>query len=96
MNDVNKLSQEPGSSLQKNRVKPILFLFILGVLIGLALVSIYMPRVIAWYAEPPMPMGVTCTSSIRWALEKMQRAQLYAIGVGGVFGAFLGYRIGKR
>ncbi len=97
MSTPENLTQSSPIPLEKkSRVKTALTLLFAGALLGLGLVSIYMPRVIAWYAEPPMPMGVTCTSSIRWALEKMQMAQAYSVAVGGVLGLLIGIKIASK
>ena len=68
----------------------------LGILLSLTLVSIYMPRMILWYFEPPMPMGVSCTSSIRWAVNRLLVAQIYSIGVGAILGLLLGLKFRKN
>ena len=81
---------------KKTSGKVIVSMIILGVLVAVTLVSIYMPRVIAWYAEPPSPMGVSCVKSIEWALTRLQAAQMIAVGVGAVLGFLVGLRIGRR
>jgi hypothetical protein len=81
---------------QKSSTKFLLSMTLAGVLICVALVSMYFPRMISWYFEPPMPMGVSCTSSIRWAVEQLQMAQIYAILGGAVIGLLLGLKLRKR
>ena len=77
----------------KSSSRRILMAVILTVLVCVTLVSVYMPRMILWYFEPPMPMGVSCSGSIRWAIEKLQRAQLIAIPVGIFLGFLLGLKL---
>lgn len=89
------LPQQPQNT-QKSSTKFILGMTLGGVLICVAIVSMYFPKMISWYFEPPMPMGVSCTSSIRWAIEKLQMAQIYAILVGAVVGFFVGMKFRKR
>jgi len=69
---------------------------IIGVLLCVSLVSMYFPRMVSWYFDPPTPMGVSCTSSIQWAIDKLQKAQLIAIGVGAVLGLVAGLKFRKR
>ena len=81
---------------QKSSAKFILMFVGLGILVSIALVSFYMPRMILWYFEPPMPMGVSCTGSIRWAVDRLLIAQLYSIAVGAVIGLLVGLKLKKK
>ncbi len=87
----------PGQNLpqmeKKSSFKFMLTMMGFGMVCAVALVSIYVPRALIWYFEPPMPMGVSCTSSIRWAVDRILWAQLIAVGVGGVLGLFIGSRL---
>ena len=58
-----------------------------GALLGIALTTWLAPGAIAWYFNPPVETGgFTCTAAIAWALRRLQTAQLWGIGVGGVLG----------
>ena len=83
-------------SENKSSFKFMLSFMGLGILVALVLVSIYMPRMILWYFEPPMPMGVSCTSSIRWAVDRLLIAQAYSVGVGAVLGLLVGLKFRKK
>ena len=91
MSENNLAQASPQSSF-----KFISLMVIFGTMTSLALVSIYMPRMILWYFDPPMPMGVSCTSSIRWAVNRLLTAQLVAIAVGAVLGLLLGLKFAKK
>lgn len=45
------------------------------------------PRLLAWYASPPVAIGVTCDPAMRWAMEKMMIGQV----VGALAGALVGF-----
>jgi hypothetical protein len=89
------LTQQPQIT-QKSSAKFVVRVTLITTLVCVALVSMYMPRVITWYFEPPMPMGVSCTSSIRSAMDKLQMAQLYAILGGAILGLIIGFKFKKR
>ncbi|MBC7397726.1 MAG: hypothetical protein H7333_09815 [Bdellovibrionales bacterium] len=80
----------------KSASKFILLMTGLGMITTLSLVSIYMPRTILWYFDPPMPNGISCTSSIRWAVDRLLTAQLVSLGVGAVIGLLIGFKFAKK
>jgi hypothetical protein len=58
-----------------------------GALLGIALTTWLAPGMIAWYFNPPVETGgFSCNAAIAWALRRLQSAQLWGIGVGGVLG----------
>jgi hypothetical protein len=58
-----------------------------GALVGIALTTWLAPGMIAWYFNPPVETGgFSCSAPIAWALRRLQAAQLWGIGVGGVLG----------
>ncbi len=81
---------------QKSPVKFVLMFVGLGILISLTVVSIYVPRMILWYFAPPAPMGVSCSESIHWAVDKLINAQIYAVIAGAVLGLLLGLKLKKK
>lgn len=92
----NTLSQPRSGPVQKSSFKFVASFVVLGSLLTLGLVSVYMPRMILWYFDPPMPMGVSCTSSIRWAIGRLLLAQVYSVGVGAVFGLIVGLKLRRK
>ena len=91
MQENNPVPAAPQSSF-----KFILLMMLFGTVTTLAAVSIYMPRMILWYFDPPMPMGVSCTSSIRWAVDRLLFAQLCSVGVGALIGLILGLKFARK
>lgn len=64
---------------------------ILGALVGTLLSSWLGPKLIAWYFNPPVSFGVTCTEPVKWAMARLQTTQLVGTLVGGVLGIILYY-----
>ena len=83
------------NEIRKFSFKRLTIFVLLGILICLAVTSIYMPRMIVWYFEPPAALGVSCGTSIDWAIHKLQFTQMISIGVGAVLG-FAGAFLIKR
>jgi hypothetical protein len=69
---------------------------IIGILLSVTVASIYIPRTILWYFDPPTSMGVSCTPSIHWALDRLLNTQLISIGVGAVLGLAVGLKFRKK
>jgi hypothetical protein len=68
-------------------MKRALYFALGGALIGIALTTWLAPGMITWYFSPPVEAGgFSCTAAITWALRRLQAAQLWGIGVGGVLG----------
>lgn len=57
--------------------------------IGTLLSSWFAPRMIAWYFEPPVEIGVNCRPAVEWGLEKLQWAQMAGIAGGALLGLIL-------
>jgi hypothetical protein len=91
MSDANLPQTAPKSSF-----KFVMTLVASGIFVAVTLVSIYMPRTILWYFDPPTPMGVSCSPSIHWALDRLLYGQLVSIGVGAVMGLALGLKFRKK
>ena len=71
-------------------MKHALYFALGGAIIGIALATWLAPGMIAWYFNPPVEMGgFSCTAPIQWALRRLQAAQLWGVGVGGVLGLIL-------
>ena len=93
------LSQSPQNaqnSQPKSSAKFVVTMTVVGGLIAVSLVSMYFPKMISWYFEPPTPSGSSCAPSIQWAIEKLQRAQLYAVAAGAVVGMVAGFKFRRR
>jgi hypothetical protein len=63
-----------------------------GGFVGAGLASWFAPRMIAWWFEPPVPLGFSCKLPIEYALRRLQIAQLVGFGFGGLVG-LLFYRL---
>ena len=83
-------------SAPKSSFKFITTFMVAGVLLSVTLVSIYIPRTILWYFDPPTPMGVSCTPSIRWALDRLLTTQLISVGIGALLALLLGLKLRKK
>jgi hypothetical protein len=71
-------------------MKHALYFALGGAIIGIALATWLAPGLIAWYFNPPVETGgFSCTTPIQWALRRLQAAQLWGVGVGGVLGLAL-------
>lgn len=44
------------------------------------------PKLLEWYASPPVPIGVTCDPAINWALGKLVVFQSIGWGLGALLG----------
>ncbi len=55
------------------------------------------PKLLEWYASPPVPIGVTCDPAVSWALSKLVMFQSIGWGVGAALGVafFLWIRASK-
>lgn len=57
-----------------------------GSLVGGFISAWFAPRLIAWWFEPPIPLGFSCRTPIEYALRRLQWAQLIGILVGAAVG----------
>jgi hypothetical protein len=80
MNDTN-LPQ----TASKSSFKFIFTWMGVGILASVTLVSIYLPRTILWYFDPPTSNGISCTPSIRWSLA-----------IGAIIGLAIGFKFRKK
>jgi hypothetical protein len=91
MSDANLTQTPPKSSF-----KFIMTLMVIGILFSVTVASIYIPRTILWYFDPPASMGVSCTPSIQWALDRLLHIQLVSIGIGALLGLLIGLKFRKK
>lgn len=62
-------------------------------LLGALLSSYVGPKVIAWYFDPPVNIGVNCRSAVEWSMSRLQSTQVCGLGIGCVVGlAFMIHR----
>lgn len=54
------------------------FFALLGALLG----SYFGPKVIAWYFDPPVDIGVNCRSAVEWAMARLQVTQFCGLVIG--------------
>jgi hypothetical protein len=55
-------------------------------LLGALLSSYLGPKVIAWYFDPPVNIGVNCRSAVEWSMSRLQATQFVGLVVGLVAG----------
>lgn len=77
-----------------NKDRIIRFAILFGLIMGI-LSSWLGPKVIAWYFDPPVNIGVNCREAVEWAMAKLELVILLSIGVGTLLGAVVGMR-GKK
>lgn len=90
------MTENGSQSKSKTPLKFFLNMMGLGILVVLALVSVYVPRMILWYYEPGASLGISCTPTVRSALEKLIYAQGYAVLGGAIIGLLVGNWIYRR
>jgi hypothetical protein len=61
-----------------------------------ALATLIAPRMLSWYASPPVPIGVSCDPAITWGMSKLILSQTIGLGVGALIGSFFAYKICRR
>ncbi len=71
--------------MEKAKVSRFTNFGIVGGFIGGAITSWLAPKMIAWYFDPPVDIGVNCRSATEWSMQNLQRAQLFGL----LFGAGL-------
>jgi hypothetical protein len=91
MNDTN-LPQ----TASKSSFKFIFTWMGVGILASVTLVSIYLPRTILWYFDPPTSNGISCTPSIRWSLDRLLNGQLISLAIGAIIGLAIGFKFRKK
>ncbi|MGE3386855.1 MAG: hypothetical protein AB7K41_09025 [Bdellovibrionales bacterium] len=47
------------------------------------------PRMLAWYATPPVDIGVSCDAAIHWGMSKLIAIQLAGMVLGAIMGAVM-------
>ena len=73
-------------------MKKIVWFLFGGTLLGGLLSNWLSPKLIAWYLDPPVDIGVNCRGSLEWAMARLQWAQLIGTLIGLVLGALV-YRL---
>jgi hypothetical protein len=78
-----------GNEGQVKRVRWWLWMTAVGALAGSISASLLGAKVIAYWFEPPVSVGVSCRAPIEWALSKLQLVQMLGVfagaGVGLIF-----------
>ena len=70
-------------------LKRAILAFFVGAGLGTGAASIFGPKLIAWYFEPPVSIGVSCQEAAVWAVNRFQNLQLLMLIVSGVFCSLL-------
>lgn len=55
-------------------------------LLGALLSSYIGPKIIAWYFDPPVNIGVNCRQAVEWSMAKLQVTQFFGLLAGIVIG----------
>ncbi len=58
-------------------------------LIGALLSTYIAPKIIAWYFDPPVDIGVNCRSAVEWSMSKLQLTQFCGLAAGFLIGLTL-------
>jgi hypothetical protein len=70
--------------MKDTRWKRFLWFFLSGALLGTILSNWLGPRMVAWYFDPPVNIGVNCREATEWAMSRLQVIQ---------FGGTLGFAV---
>lgn len=63
-----------------------------GAFIGGILANWLSPKMIGWYFDPPVDIGVNCRAATEWAMARLQWAQLFGT-IGGLVLGLAVYRL---
>jgi hypothetical protein len=55
-------------------------------LLGALLSSYLAPKIIAWWFDPPVDIGVNCRGAVEWSMAKLQVTQFWGLVIGLVLG----------
>jgi|GEM_PF-1149125 len=80
----------------KSRFKSSLTASIIGGLLALVLSTIFLPKAMVWYFEPPVNPGCSCAASIERAFDLFRGIQLASLFIGAIFGFLLALRWTKK
>ncbi len=86
---MENLPQAPRMS----RAKKVALHGAIGAVLAAVLASVFVPRLLTWYFEPPVITGCSCAASIAWALEANRWIQLFSLLIGAGLGCLLAFRI---
>lgn len=81
---------EPRTSFNTHFMRMLLF--------GLAaagLVSWFAPKMISWYFQPPVDIGLNCGPATAWSMNRLRLCQFIGFGVGVVGGAMFTFSRGR-
>lgn len=70
--------------------------FLSCALLGAAFFSIFAPKSIAWYFEPPVETGINCRPAAEWAMNKLLLGQVVGVVAGMLLGGILIYVLMKK
>lgn len=69
--------------MHPERSRKIIYGTLIFALLGALLSSYVGPKIIAWYFDPPVNIGVNCRSAVEWSMSKLQITQFWGL-VGGL------------
>jgi membrane associated rhomboid family serine protease len=87
--------QNLAQPVQKSSVKRLGIFSLIGAILVFIPVMAFFPRVLAWYFEPPVQTGCSCSESIAWALNVNRWVQLAGLIFGALIGAIIALKFRK-
>lgn len=76
-------------------MKSLVLILVCGLIAG-AIATMTAPRLLSWYATPPVPIGVSCDLAIDWSMEKLILFQAMGLAAGAALGAILGFKFRRK
>jgi len=73
-----------------SRLRYVMTASFFAALAGAFLASYFGPKVIAWYFDPPVNIGINCRSAVEWSMSRLQSVQAWGMAGGLVLGIALG------
>jgi hypothetical protein len=58
------------------------YLIFIGLLLGYTTMSFLAPKLIIWFSEPKIPLGITCVPTLQWGLGEIVKWQVIGMLVG--------------
>jgi hypothetical protein len=74
----------------------LLWCVVVCTLIVTLFVSLAMPKLLEWYFDPPVSMGISCKDPIIWALQRFQLAQVIGVAVGAFLGLLMAIKLTRK
>jgi hypothetical protein len=79
-----------------DQVKRFAAIFAIGGILGAVIVGLLAPKMLGWYWETPLDIGVSCKPAVDWGVGRFQDLQLISIVAGGVLNSILFMTVFRR